>query len=84
MTELYQLMITGTDVRESGMFLAKALKRRHKKGVDNKQAFFVVLSAFTIALAEAMRQAKFDEQEMASIMHQAVDGGLNAQDVSVN
>lgn len=50
MAETYQLLINMHDVRECSHFVAKAIRRRERKGMDAKASFFTVITALNIAL----------------------------------
>lgn len=81
MAETYQLLINMHDVRECSQFVAKAIKRRERRGMDAKASFFTVIAALNIALAESMRAVDFEPDEIASILAQASQAGFNAQDI---
>lgn len=81
MAETYQLLINSHDVRECSQFVAKAIRRRERKGMDAKASFFTVITALNISLAESMRAADFDPEEIVSILQQASQAGFTAQEI---
>ena len=77
-TETHQVVITGDDVTECKRFIGKLSQDLEKRGADPKQAFFTILASHTIAMAGAMREVGFPEDELRSIMRQSVESGIAA------
>ena len=77
-TVKYDVSLTTQDIRECAAFMAKFMKKRvGRKGRDEQQTFFVLLSAFMAANAEAMEQTGFPEPEVRRIFAQATEIGIN-------
>lgn len=78
MTESYPVTLTTQDIHECARFMTKFMaKRVGRKGRDDKQTFFILLSAFMTANAEAMAQTGFPEDEVRRIFSQATEIGIN-------
>lgn len=75
MTEQYQVMLSLGDIESCAQYMTKFLRRRSSK-MGDKQAFFVLLSAFMTATVEGMLQSGFDEAEVRSILEQAQEYGF--------
>lgn len=74
----YPVTLTTQDIRECAAFMAKFMKKRvGRKGRDEQQSFFVLLSAFMAANADAMEQTGFPEHEVRRIFAQATEIGIN-------
>ena len=79
----YGVQLSTYDIHECAGFMTKFLRKRHKRGLDEQQAFFVLLSAFMTANAEAMLNNGFDEAEVRSIFAQASSHGLRMREFKV-
>lgn len=79
----YPVSLTTADIHECARFMTKYLRKRERRGVDSQQAFFVLLSAFMAANAEAMLNVGFDEGEVRSIFAQASAAGLKMREFKV-
>ena len=80
----YAVTLTTQDIHECAHFMTKFMKKRvGRKGGDEQQTFFVLLSAFMAANAEAMLSIGFDEQEVRSVFAQASELGINMRQYKV-
>ncbi len=73
----YPVTLSTQDIHECARFMTKFMRKRVKRRGDEQQAFFVLLSAFMAANAEAMLNVGFEEQEVRSIFAQASMLGIN-------